>query len=171
MKKFTQIVEAHSSMSQSAIKIMQKEISDFTKKMSGKIPEEVTLVTTLLNKYSIYDPDTVRSIISASKSEMKRIADEYSMDQSDAEQIQFLLKKIDKAKNTRLIPIMMTKSEREDLEAGRKALDDVTMDLETDKGRNAVAKMYAPLVMSIAGKFVGQCGLDRAELISAGCST
>ena len=168
MKNFTQIVEAHSSMSQSAIKIMQKEISEFNKKMGRKIPEDVSLATTLLTKYSIYDPDVVKSIISASKSEMKRIADEYSIDPSDAEQLQFLLKKIDKAKNIRLIPIMMSKSEREDLEAGRKALDDVTMDLETEKGRSAVTRLYAELVMSIAGKFVGKCGFDRGELISSG---
>jgi RNA polymerase sigma factor (sigma-70 family) len=168
MKKFTQILESRNAMSHSAAKIMQKEIAEYSKRMAGKIPEDVVLATALINKYSIFDQDTVKGIVSSTKSDMRRIADELSIDLGDAEQLQFLMKKIDKEGNLRLIPVMMTKSEREDLEAGRKALDDVTMDLETDRGRNAVAKLYAPLVMSIAGKFVGKSGLDRSELISAG---
>lgn len=168
MKKFTQIVEARNSMSQSAIRILQNEITEFNKKMTGKIPEEITMVTALLNKYSIYDPDTVRGMVSATKTEQKRFAEEFSMDQKDAEQLFFLLKKIDKAGNIRMIPVMMSKAEREDLEAGRKALDDVTMDLETERGKNAVAKLYMPLVIKIANSFVGKCGFDRGELISSG---
>jgi RNA polymerase sigma factor (sigma-70 family) len=168
MKRFTQIIEARNSMSQSAVRALQSEISEFNKKMSGKIPEDVSIATSLLNKYSIYDPDAVRQMASATKTEQKRFTDEFSMDAKDAEQLFFLLKKIDKAGNLRLIPIMMSKSEREDLEAGRKAMDDVTMDLESERGRNAVAKTYLPLVMSIASKFVGKCAFDRGELISCG---
>ncbi len=168
MKKFTQIIEARSSLSQSAIRMLQNEITEFNKKMTGKVPEDITMVTALLNKYSIYDSDIVSKMVGATKTEQKRIAEEFSIDPKDAEQLFFLLKKIDKAGNIRMIPIMMSKSEREDLEAGRKALDDVTMDLETERGRNAVAKLYIPLVIKIANSFVGKCGFDRGELISSG---
>lgn len=168
MKKFTQIVEARGTMSSSAAKIMQKEITEFNRKMTGKIPEEVTLATALLNKYSIYEPETVRQMVAATKAEQKRLAEEFSIDSKDAEQLFFLLKKIDKAGNLRMLPVMMSKSEREDLEAGRKALDDVTMDLETEKGRSAVAKLYMPLVFKIAQQYVGKSSFDRAELISSG---
>lgn len=168
MKRFTQIIEARNSMSQSAMRALQSEIAEFNKKMSTKIPEEVSIATSLLNKYSIYDPDAVKQMASATKSDQRRFTEEFSMDAKDAEQLFLLLKKIDKAGNLRLIPIMMSKNEREDLEAGRKAMDDVTMDLETERGRNAVAKLYMPLVISIANKFVGKCAFDRGELISCG---
>lgn len=168
MRNFTQIVEARGSMSQSAIKATKKSISEYTSKMSRKIPEDVSLATSILNKYSIYDPEVVKGMMSSTKSELRRLSDEFSMEYSDAEQLQALLKRIYKAGNIRLIPIMMSKEEREDLMSGRKTIEDVTMDLDTEKGRSDVAKAYTPLVIGIANKYVGKCGFDRGELIGSG---
>lgn len=169
MKNFTQlIVETRKSISPSDEKELKKEISDFSNKMTGKIPEDASLASTLLCKYSIYDKDIVKRIASSSKSEINRIADEFSMDYKDAEQLQFVLKKMERSGDIRTIPVMMTKSEREDIVSGRKTFDDITMDLETEKGRTAIVREYKSLVMGIVGKYVGKSGLDRGELISAG---
>lgn len=169
MKKLSQILEARNSgLSASAVKALQKEITEYNRKMKGRVPEEVTEASLLLDKYQLYDPEIIKRIVAASKSEQKKISTELGITPEDSETLFFLLKKIDKAGKLRLIPALMSASERADFEAGRKAMDDLTMDLETERGRNAVAKLYTPLVMKIAGQFVGKSAFDRAELISSG---
>lgn len=155
-------------MSSSTIAALKKEISEYNRKVKGKVPEEVSLASDLLDQYQLYDPETIRGMVSASKADQKRLAAELGIPDGDAEKLFFLLKKIDKMGKIRLIPALMSTSERADFEAGRKALDDVTMDLESEKGRNAVAKLYTPLVMKIASQFVGKSAFDKAELISSG---
>lgn len=169
MKKLTQILESkNGGMSPSSIKSLQKEISAYIGKMKGKVPEEITKVSVLMDKYGIVDPEYVRRIAAASKNEQKRIASEFEMSDKDSDELFFLVKKIEKSGSLRLIPVMMSASERTDFEEGRKAMDDVTMDLESERGRNAVAKLYTPLVMKIASQFVNRSSFDKAELISSG---
>ena len=50
---------------------------------------------------------------------------------------------------------------------GNKVIDDIVLDLETEKGREACARQYAPLVTAIAYKYRG-AGLDNEALISSG---
>ena len=166
MKKLSQILEGR--MSSSALKALRDEITEYNKRIQGKVPEEVTLASALLDKYQIYDPEIIRRMVSASKAEQKRIAKEFGMTDEDIEELSLLVKKLEKSGKLRLIPALMSKSERDDFEAGRKAMDDLTMDLETEKGRNAVAKLYTPLVMKIASQFIGKSSFDQAELISSG---
>ena len=169
MKKLTQIIESkYKRLSASSVKILKKEISDFNAKMCNKLPEEIVLLSNILNKYQILDSEIVRDIVSSTKTEQRRIINELGINQNDADDIFMLIKKIERDGNTRLIPQLMSQSEREALETGRKALDDITMDLETERGREAVAKVYMKVVYKIAGQFKGKSSLDDAQLISAG---
>jgi DNA-directed RNA polymerase specialized sigma subunit len=68
----------------------------------------------------------------------------------------------------KVMPQYLSQSERELIEKGQLALDDATIDLESQAGRNAVSKLYTPMVLKIVNQWVGKSSLDKASLISAG---
>ena len=46
-------------------------------------------------------------------------------------------------------------------------MDDLTIDLESQAGRNAATKMYMPMIYKIVNQYVGKSKLGRQELMSA----
>jgi RNA polymerase sigma factor (sigma-70 family) len=122
----------------------------------------------LLDKYQIYDPETIKRLPASTKAEQKRLSTEFGISDDDLEELVLLIKKIEKDGNIRLIPAMMSKAERDSFVAGKLAMDDITMDLESKAGRDAVAKLYIPLVMKIASQFEGKSAFDKDQLIGSG---
>ena len=112
-------------MSSSALKSLKKEITEYNKRILGKVPKEITDASEILDKYQIYDKEVIKRLSSASKSEQKRIASEYGVTETDMDALTILMAKIEKAGATRLIPAMMSKAEREEFESGKKAADDI----------------------------------------------
>lgn len=75
-------------------------------------------------------------------------------------------KKLSKAE-LRGLPYYMSENEFHDVITGKKLIEDITLDLETEKGRDRCARQYANLVTAIASKYKGS-GLDWNGLVSAG---
>ena len=134
--------------------------------MSKKLPQEVTNTIYLLQKYDITSGETVDEILASNSGRLKTMAAELNITYQDIQDIKATLQKL--GNNIKLLPMKMSEHEREELIAGSKAMDDLTMDLETEKGRSAVIKQYGPLVYKIANQFIGKENLDKAELISVG---
>ena len=65
------------------------------------------------------------------------------------------------------LPQLMSAEDFNSIISGRRDIGDITLDLETDKGRERCARQYASLVTAIASKYKGS-GLDWNGLISAG---
>lgn len=166
MNNFSNIIEGRNRTSLDGVNLLSHEIADYTKKMSKKLPQEVTNTIYLLQKYDITSGETVDEILVSNSGRLKTMAAELNITYQDIQDIKATLQKL--GNNIKLLPMKMSEREREELIAGRKAMDDLTMDLETEKGRSAVIKQYGPLVYKIANQFIGKENLDKAELISVG---
>lgn len=68
---------------------------------------------------------------------------------------------------TRLLPQMLTATQREFVIAKRIDVNDLTLDLETAKGRNDIAKRYMPLIEKLVHQYADKCPLSKEELRSA----
>lgn len=166
MKNFSNILEGRKRTSHDSVNLLSHEIADYSKKMSKKLPDDVTKAIYLLQKYNITSGDTVDEIITANTGHLKTMAEEMNITYQDIQVIKSVL--LGLGTNIKLLPMKMSNREREELMAGKMAMDDLTMDLDSEKGRTAIIKQYGPLVYKIANQFIGKENLDKAELISAG---
>jgi len=73
-------------------------------------------------------------------------------------------------KNGRLleVPVFQTQEQFDSILNKTAALDDVVLDLDSEKGRNAVAKKYDKLVWKVAQEFKKVSTLDESELYANG---
>lgn len=163
MKLYTEIIE---SKADDQYDLTADEMSKFIKKTKGKLPKDVEIALQYLNNYQIYDSATVDRILKATKSESEEIASEHKKLTADVVQD---MKKILKAlrENIKMLPMYMSKDDRTAVENGTRDPQDVVLDLESEKGRNACAKQYASLCVAIASKYRGRSGLDWNGLLSA----
>ena len=170
MKRFSDIVNEVKSvhLSDAALKSIKSEISDFLSKVKNKLDSEIIAVTYMLQNYNIYDPKTIEELARGTKANVKRLMVEFGVSEKDANEMIVMLKNLDKTGRIRLIPMMMTKEERNDFASGSKDESDIILDLETEKGRNKIAKRLMPLVIKIASKYVGRTPMSRTDLISSG---
>lgn len=167
MKRFTNVIsEGRNRTSHDSVALMSHEIADYSKKMSRKLPEDVQKTLYLLQKYNILTREEVENIISANNSEMKNIASQLNIGLPEMQELKATI--INLGNNKKLLPMYMSEREREEIIAGKLAMDDLTMDLDTEKGRTAVVKQYGQLVYKIVNQFLGKENLDKAELVSAG---
>ena len=130
-----------------------------------KLPKEIKIVVDFLNHNNILDKETVDKIVDGNKSQIVALSKVINIDALKLIDIQKLIKA--KPENLRLIPTFQSEEEIEDLIAGRKTPEDVTLDLETERGRARISKDYMNLVMRIASKYRGS-GLDWNGIVSAG---
>ena len=162
MKKFSEKILEYKG----SFEIISKEIADYTKKMTKQLPREVQIVLYMLNKYSIEDREIIDKIKHGKKSDMVDIADKYQIPLNELEDIKKQLR--DLKTMIRLLPQYQTKMERESFMSGKLAMDDITMDLDSETGRNNIAKQYAPIVFKLVKQFEGTSPLSKEELLSAG---
>ncbi len=113
-----------------------------------KLPKEIKIVVDFLNRNNILDKETVDKIVDGNKTQIIALSKVINIDALKLIDIQKLIKA--KPENLRLIPTFQSEEEIEDLIAGRKTPEDVTLDLETERGRARISKDYMNLVMRIA---------------------
>lgn len=65
------------------------------------------------------------------------------------------------------IPVFQTKEQFEAIIMKTESPDSVIMDLESESGRNAVAKKYEPMIHKICRQWLGKSNLDYDSLLSA----
>lgn len=143
--------------------LLQDEINRYIKAMSPKVDKRVQAVLYILDKHpNINTKEDILAIRDGKFNILKKL----DMLPDDLRDLQRLLKKLDR--DIMLLPQFLTAQQRQALELNKLDVSDITLDLVTEKGRQAVAKQFTPLVIKMANQFVGKCGLDKSELISSG---
>lgn len=74
------------------------------------------------------------------------------------------------SKNNRLmeIPVFMTRNQFDSILDKSASPDEVILDLDSEKGRNEIAKRFTPLVHKIANSWLGKTSFDYDDLFSYG---
>lgn len=165
MRSFSQLVKEDRKNYDSTA-LLTSEITSYINKVKKQLPVDVQKAIYITSKYNINSAEQLDSIRETNKSKLKDFVDEYNIPLAELEDLWTLLKSM--KGNYRFMPQYMSASERDLVERGKLAMDDLTIDLKTTAGRNAVAKMYTPLVYKVVGQFIGKSRLDKSELISAG---
>lgn len=165
MKNFSQIINEERK-NHDSVSLLQSEITSYISKVRRALPKNIQDILALTNKYNLLSTEDIDLIKNCTKSQIKNISAKYDMPEEVVDTLRTLLKA--SSKSLRMLPQYQTATERAAIEAGQLAMSDLTIDLETNAGRNAVAKMYTPIVMKIASQYVGKSRLDRPSLISAG---
>ena len=164
MNNFTDIVkEARKNYDSESL--LNAEITTFLNKVNKVIPVVVKDAIHLTQKYNLLDRQSIDEIKNASKSSLKTLANKYNMSLEAIEDMWKLLKEL--KSNIKLLPQYMSPQEREMLELGKLSMSDLTIDLTSNQGRNAAAKVFMPMVYKIVNQYVGKSNLSKAELISA----
>ena len=163
MNKFTIFVdEARKNFD--SLSLLQSEITSYINKVKKVLPKKVQDAIYLTQKYNILDSDSILEIKGTSKSKVKDLADKYNMPEKDIMDLWIILNSL--KNDIKMMPQFITPQQRKAIELGQMALDDLTIDLESSEGRNAAAKMYMPLVLSIVNQWVGKSRLNRNDLMS-----
>lgn len=163
MKQFTFILENRKNYDSDAL--LSSEINKYLNKVNKIIPKPVQTAIYLTQKYNLTDKASIEDIRNSSKSSLKKLADKYQIPVSGIEELWQLLKDI--KSNIRLLPQYQSASEREALMLGKLSMDDLTIDLDTQQGRNAATKVYMPMIYKIVNQYLGKSNLSKQELMSA----
>lgn len=141
------------------------DINRYLQSVIKYIPKQVADIIYLTIKYNLQSQKAIDDIRNANKGQLNKLAFNYNIPQAEIEDLWKGLK--DLKTNLRLLPQYQTASERKAFMAGKLVMSDITIDLDTSAGRNAVAKQYMPMVHKIVNEFVGKSKLGKPELMSA----
>lgn len=164
MNKFTVLI-GESRKNYDSFSLLKSEITSYINKVNKVIPKQVREVILLTQKYELLDSTSLEEIKNSTKSNNKELTSKYNLTEDQINELRKLLK--DLKQNIRLLPQYQSASERQAIELGKLAADDLTIDLTTPQGRNAVAKKYMPVVMSIVNSYVGKSSMSKQELMSS----
>ena len=141
------------------------DIDAYLQNVKKKIPKQVADIVYLTLKHELCTQKDIEDIRNANKSQLEKLAFKYNMSLIEMEDLWKNLKEL--KSNLRLLPQYQTPSERQAFMNGKLIMSDITIDLDTSAGRNAVAKQYMPLIHKIVNQYVGQSRLGKPELMSA----
>lgn len=144
--------------------LLKSEVTKYISRVNKKLPANVQKAIYLTQKYNICDRETLDTIRQANKSQLPSL-DIAGMSPADLETLWGLMK--DMGAKYKYMPQYMSPAQRQAIEAGKLALDDLTIDLETPAGRNAATKMYMPMIYTIVNQYAGTSKLSKPELVSA----
>lgn len=164
MKLFTEII-AESRREWNKLTIDQ--IKEFEKIVRGSksISKEYLQILVNTIQLGITSGEVLDEIINGSSSKIKAIIAQYGGSPAMYEEIRKLAGKC--KPEIKGLPQLMTAEDFNNVISGKRDIGDITLDLETEKGRERCARQYASLVTAIASKYRGS-GLDWNSLISAG---
>ena len=145
--------------------LLSSEINQYLSKVNRVIPENVKRVIYLTQKYNLLDIASIEEIKNSNKGGLKNLAKKYNINEDSLEDLWNMLK--DLKNKIKLLPQYQTEQERQAIELGKLSMDDLTIDLDSQVGRSAAAKMYMPMVYKIVNAYVGKSKLDKQELMSA----
>lgn len=164
MNNFTDfILEARKNYDSESL--LSSEISKYLNKVNKVIPKQVQTAIYLTQKYNLLNSSSIDEIKNASKSSLKKLSTKYNISEDNIVELWQLLKDI--KSNIRLLPQYQSAQERESLMLGKLSMDDLTIDLDSQQGRNAATKVYMPMIYKIVNQYLGKSSLSKQELISA----
>lgn len=161
--KITAINEAVKRMSIDSL--TGAEITEYLEKVKKKIPKQVADIIYLTIKYNLCKQSDIDDIRNANKPQLDKLAFKFNISIAEMEDLWRNLKEL--KSNLRLLPQYQTPSERHAFMNGKLIMSDITIDLDTSAGRNAVAKQYMPLIHKIVNQYIGKSRLGKPELMSA----
>lgn len=164
MRKFSQLLDENKS--KDSFSILQAEITSYINKVKNQLPANIQKIVYLTQKYNLTSKDQLDKIRNSSKPSLKQLVDEFNIPLDDLVGLWEMLKGA--KNNIRMLPQYQSEAERNELEAGKLSMEDLTIDLDSSVGRSAASKMYMPVVMKIVNSFIGKSRMDKHELISAG---
>ena len=157
MRLFSEISESKVD----EIEISREDFDRYLDSMKRKLPKDVLSVLQYLRDNDIYSNITVRQIRDSSKPQLKFLARAIGISDQGIVDLQASLKKLDS--NINLLPMFMSDDDRTNLERGDKTIEDITLDLTSEKGRASCAKRYASLVVL---RIRSSCSLELASPVS-----
>lgn len=159
MKVFTKLSDIQESKRDTTV-LTQEEFDKYSNAISStkRSKEFKQLLWIVGQNLSLLDKDSLSEIING-KSSSTQLQDGVAKD------IYSLAKKC--GSEVRLLPQMLTATQREFVIAKRIDVNDLTLDLETPKGRNEIAKRYMPLIEKLVHQYADKCPLSKEELRSA----
>lgn len=165
MHNFTQyITEAHKKLESQVL--AAPEVADYIKAVSKTVSRDIQNVLFLTQKYSLFSTDQIEEIRWAGKNLLSKLSEKLDIPENDLEDIWNVVSKM-KEHELRVFPQYQSAQERDAVLNKKLRVSDLTIDLESDKGKRDVIKMYTPLVHKIVNQFVGKSKLNKAELMSA----
>ena len=164
MKLFTEIIKE----AQREWPILSMDqLKDFEKmaRKSRAVSREYLQILSNTVQLGLIDGESLDKVINGTPRDLQQVATMYGGSITMYEEIRKLAAKV--KPEVKGLPQFMTDEDFNSVISGKKDIGDITLDLESDRGRERCARQYAPLVTTIASKFKG-CGLDWNDLISAG---
>lgn len=146
--------------------LKEPEIANYIKAVSKTVSRDIQDLLFLTQKYSLFSTEQIEDIRNLSKSDLTKVSDRLSIPVSDLEDIWVVLSKM-KDHELRVLPQYQSAQERDAILSKKLRVSDLTIDLESDKGKRDVIKMYTPLIYKIVNQFIGKSKLTKAELMSA----
>ena len=161
MKFFSSILEAKTR----EITIEPEKLRSYVEKYGKKLPQDILFILNYALKYNLYTSTVFDEIMSASKSALKKIAVEYNIPEVELNDLWRMLTGLGQAKKQ--LPFYQSKREFEGALSGKKDLEDLSLDLTTEKGRAAAVKQYMPLIQKIVHQYENKSSFSREELLSS----
>jgi DNA-directed RNA polymerase specialized sigma subunit len=164
MKLFTEILK-ESKPEWNIVSMEQlKEFEKIAQKSKAVSKEYLQILTDTI-QLGIIDGEALDTIINGTPTECKKVANLYGGPQATYDEIRKLAAKV--KPEVKGLPQIMSVEDFNNVISGRRDVGDITLDLETDRGRERCARQYAGLITAIASKYRG-AGLEWNDLIGAG---
>lgn len=165
MRNFTQYITEARKKFESQV-VTSDDITKYVKVIAKTISRDIQDLLFLVQKYSLFSTDQIEEIRSLSKNDLSKASERLGVPESDLEDLWGILSKM-KDHELRVLPQYQTAQERDAVLQKKLRVSDLTIDLDSEKGKRDVVKMYTPLVYKIVNQFVGKSKLTKAELMSA----
>ena len=164
MKLFTEIIKE--AQREWPILTMD-QLNEFEKiaRKSRAVSREYLQMLSNTVQLGIIDGESLNKVINGTPRELQQVAAMFGGNQAMYDEIRKLAAKV--KPEVKGLPQFMTDEDFNSVISGQKDVGDITLDLETDRGRGRCARQYAPLVTKIASQFKG-CGLTWEDLIGEG---
>ena len=163
MRSFTeQILESNKRFNV----VSNKDMEEYVSKLGKNLPEDIRKITKLLIKYNINDESVLNRIIHGGQTDLNVVSKSLNISKSNIEKLKSDIEKAGDT-NIELLPLLISDEDRKSLLSGDKHIEDVVLDLTSERGRASVVKQYSKMAVAIAAKYRGNCGLDWNSLVSA----
>ena len=139
MKSFTeQILENNRRFNV----VSGKDMEEYVNKMGRSLPDDVRKVINLLIRYNITDESILNRILHGGATDLKVVSRDTGISQGNIESLKKDLDNIGDM-NVGMLPLLIGDEDRKSLMSGDKSLEDITLDLTSERGRARVRRIVS----------------------------
>ncbi len=140
-----------------------KEFEKIVRKSKAVSKEYLQILSNTV-QLGICNGEDLDKIINGSSRDLQSLAADNGGSMAMYEEIRKLATKI--KPEIKGFPQFMSDEDFNNVISGKRDIGDITLDLETEKGRDRCTRLYASLITAIASKYKG-CGLEWNDLVGA----